>query len=237
MRSVVPVPVLEALTQKVPSSPPFPLPASTYDDTILGHLVDNDAYDSEVRADAVRGRVQIFFVAGHDTTGYTVAWLLCELDPGSPAALSAPRAYATISRALSRRRRHRTSARVRARDASPLAGRCAGLLARDSRAHIELADGTCTPLAVPSASCPSCCSTAWLADIPAPDEWRPERWLDGEGKLRTPEGLQPGGFSLGPRNCVGQALAMAEFKRVTAALASRFVFEAVEPPTPDGTSS
>ena len=41
------------------------------------------------------------------------------------------------------------------------------------------------------------------------------------------------GFSLGPRNCVGQALAMAELKRVTAALASRFVFEAVEPPTPD----
>ena len=67
----------------------------------------------------------------------------------------------------------------------------------------------------------------------APDEWRPERWLDGEGKLRTPEGLLPVGFSLGARNCVGQALAMAELKRVTAALASRFVFEAVEPPTPD----
>ena len=95
---------------------------------------------------------------------------------------------------------------------------------RETLEPIELADGTCIPSG-------SICHLPGLvlhrlADIP-------ERWLDGEGKLRTPEGLLPVAFSLGPRNCVGQALAMAELKRVTAALASRFVFEAVEPPTPD----
>ena len=45
-------------------------------DTILGHLVDNDAYASERMRCA---DVQSFLVAGHDTTGYTLAWLLCEL--------------------------------------------------------------------------------------------------------------------------------------------------------------
>ena len=100
---------------------------------------------------------------------------------------------------------------------------------RETLEPIELADGTCIPSG-------SICHLPFLllhrlADILAPDEWRPERWLDGEGKLRAPEGLLPVPFSLGPRNCVGQALAMAELKRVTAALVSRFVFEAVEPPT------
>ena len=47
--------------------------------------------------------------------------------------------------------------------------------------------------------------------------------------------FMPGLLALMPPTicCVGQALAMAELKHVTAALASRFVFEAVEPPTPD----
>ena len=59
------------------------------------------------------------------------------------------------------------------------------------------------------------------------------RRIDGEGKLRTPEGLFSAPFSTGQRNCVGQALAMGQLKQVVAALAVRFVFEVVTPPTPD----
>ena len=48
----------------------------TLDETILGHLVANQAYESdEMRA----ADVNIFIIAGHDTTGFTIAWLLCEL--------------------------------------------------------------------------------------------------------------------------------------------------------------
>ena len=48
----------------------------TLDETILGHLVANQAYESdEMRA----ADVTTFIVAGHDTTGFTIAWLLCEL--------------------------------------------------------------------------------------------------------------------------------------------------------------
>ena len=48
----------------------------TLDETILGHLVANQAYDSdEMRA----ADVNVFLLAGHDTTGFTLAWLLCEL--------------------------------------------------------------------------------------------------------------------------------------------------------------
>ena len=59
------------------------------------------------------------------------------------------------------------------------------------------------------------------------------RRIDGEGKLRTPEGLFSAPFSTGQRNCVGQALAMGQLKQVVAALAVRFVFEVVTPPTPE----
>ncbi len=60
------------------------------------------------------------------------------------------------------------------------------------------------------------------------------RRLDGEGKLRTPEGIfSTAPFSTGQRNCVGQALAMGQLKQVVAALTVRFVFEVVKPPTPD----
>ena len=59
------------------------------------------------------------------------------------------------------------------------------------------------------------------------------RRLDGEAKFRTPEGLFFAPFSIGQRNCVGQALAIGQLKQVVAALAVRFVFEVVTPPTPD----
>jgi len=201
----------------------LPEERAAMDETILGYLMDNDAYASERMRCA---EVESFLVAGHDSTGYTLAWLLCEL-------ARCPERAARLRDDL---------ARSQPAEAAPYLSACVhetlrfwpvgatGSL-RETLEPIELADGT----RIPSGSI---CQLPFLllhrlADIPAPDEWRPERWLDGEGKLRTPEGLLPVPFSLGPRSCVGQALAMAELKRVTAALASRFVFEAVEPPTPD----
>jgi cytochrome P450 len=59
-------------------------------------------------------------------------------------------------------------------------------------------------------------------------EFRPERWLDeigtkGPAGLTSDDVLRP--FSLGPRNCIGKLLALAEAKLVTAKLMWNFDME------------
>ena len=59
-------------------------------------------------------------------------------------------------------------------------------------------------------------------------EFRPERWLDeidakGPAGLTSDDVLKP--FSLGPRNCIGKLLALAEAKLVTAKLIWNFDME------------
>ena len=61
-----------------------------------------------------------------------------------------------------------------------------------------------------------------------PKEFRPERWLDeidakGPAGLTADDVLRP--FSLGPRNCIGKLLALAEAKLVTAKLMWHFDME------------
>jgi len=61
-----------------------------------------------------------------------------------------------------------------------------------------------------------------------PKEFRPERWLESDtttrpAGLRVDEVLRP--FSLGPRNCIGKLLALAEARLVTAKLLWHFDME------------
>jgi cytochrome P450 len=54
-----------------------------------------------------------------------------------------------------------------------------------------------------------------------PDEFLPERWLDGEAEKRRPRfAFIP--FSAGPRQCIGNAFSMMESVLVLATLAQRF---------------
>ena len=56
----------------------------------------------------------------------------------------------------------------------------------------------------------------------APDEFRPERWLDGlESRLPAYAYFPFGG---GPRRCIGQVFALMEAALVAATLAQRFQF-------------
>lgn len=61
----------------------------------------------------------------------------------------------------------------------------------------------------------------------SPKEFRPERWLDSEGKeaAHSPinDILRP--FSLGPRNCLGKLLALGELRLVLAKLLWQFDLE------------
>jgi cytochrome P450 len=54
----------------------------------------------------------------------------------------------------------------------------------------------------------------------APEEFRPERWLDGLAK-RLPRGAYLP-FGAGPRVCIGQSFAMMEATLLLATIASRF---------------
>ena len=56
----------------------------------------------------------------------------------------------------------------------------------------------------------------------APEEFRPERWLDGLTDRLPPYAYFP--FGGGPRKCIGQAFAMMELGIVVALLAQRFRF-------------
>jgi cytochrome P450 len=57
-----------------------------------------------------------------------------------------------------------------------------------------------------------------------PNEWVPERFLDGNG--RSLDGWLP--FSVGPRNCVGQPLATAELKILLAHMVRHYAFRRSE---------
>jgi cytochrome P450 len=68
------------------------------------------------------------------------------------------------------------------------------------------------------------------------DEWKPERWIGNtETGAADDEGKTGGGvpasawrpFERGPRNCIGQELAMLEARVILACLARRYVFEKV----------
>lgn len=65
----------------------------------------------------------------------------------------------------------------------------------------------------------------------APNEWRPERWLDGEAEKRRPRfAFIP--FSAGPRQCIGNSFSLMESTLVLATLAQRFAPALVEPALP-----
>jgi len=68
----------------------------------------------------------------------------------------------------------------------------------------------------------------WPANFAEPDQFLPERHLTagaGDGDRR--EALQPFGF--GPRNCIGQNMAMHEMRLIMACLLLKFDLELCDP--------
>ncbi|KAF8371589.1 hypothetical protein PRIPAC_78018 [Pristionchus pacificus] len=72
-----------------------------------------------------------------------------------------------------------------------------------------------------------------LADetvFPEPDKFKPERFLDGDGKLKTFKEFLP--FSVGKRQCPGEGLAKMELFLFFSNLTHRFHIENVDPSNP-----
>lgn len=70
--------------------------------------------------------------------------------------------------------------------------------------------------------------TVWGKDA---EEYRPERWLDAEGKATSKSDLEKSfnPFSTGPRVCVGRNLAIPEQQMLIATLVKRFDFKLEKP--------
>ncbi|KAL5217486.1 hypothetical protein ABZP36_018170 [Zizania latifolia] len=58
-------------------------------------------------------------------------------------------------------------------------------------------------------------------------EFRPERWISGEGKLRYVPSYKFISFNAGPRTCLGKEMAFVQLKTVAAAVLWNFAVEAV----------
>lgn len=67
----------------------------------------------------------------------------------------------------------------------------------------------------------------WPANFAEPDRFLPERHLAGATGGDRRETLQPFGF--GPRNCIGQNMAMHEMRLVLACLLLKFDLELCDP--------
>ena len=65
------------------------------------------------------------------------------------------------------------------------------------------------------------------ANFPDPDQFKPERWLDSNGKFQYKSYIfMP--FSIGPRVCVGESLAKADLQLFTAMMFHKYEFTAIE---------
>jgi cytochrome P450 len=193
--------------------------------SLIGMIDANRGY----RSDAERcADITIFLVAGHDTTGYQLAWTLCELaaHPAEQAALRAalraapePATCAELARTI--------------KESHSLNPATAMGSFRTVAREFEAADGARIP-AGSIVAMPTFCMHRSAAVYSQPDEFVPARWaasatepasaLPGEQPHQPPssELLLP--FSLGKRNCVGQALASMELQTVLALLLADYEF-------------
>ncbi|KAI9020624.1 cytochrome P450 [Hyaloraphidium curvatum] len=212
---------------------------------------------TELTDKELRDQVMTFLVAGHETTALAVSWTLWLLahNPAAQAALhaelsSAP-ALANLRAACARAAadplldldppavaaddldglKYLNMAfkeALRVIPPAPLAS--TRVVQRDTDLTVPRPDGTSDTYLIPKGTAIMVSPYAmhmsprlWEKGGGKVEEFRPERW-EGEGGEGA-VGWMP--FSMGPRGCIGQKLAMIEAKTVLAVLVTRFEFEPV----------
>eukprot|EP00613_Pedinella_sp_CCMP2098_P046541 CAMPEP_0171840062 /NCGR_PEP_ID=MMETSP0992-20121227/13740_1 /TAXON_ID=483369 /ORGANISM="non described non described, Strain CCMP2098" /LENGTH=507 /DNA_ID=CAMNT_0012456775 /DNA_START=138 /DNA_END=1662 /DNA_ORIENTATION=- len=191
--------------------------------SVLGHLADNTKYES----DAMRiADVATFIVGGHDTTGFTLAWTLIEL-------ARHPDILATLRLDVQAKGVDSDYLQAVIHESMRLWPVAAGGPVRSPTESIQIKDDLIIPKG-------ATCFIPFLAihraaNVKVPNEFIPGRWLENEA---LDDGFEDPNisffpFSLGARNCVGQALASAELRHVLAAVVSRFEFALQISPTPE----
>ena len=189
-------------------------------DSLIAHLCNNKMYRNERERCA---DVVTYLIGGHDTTGYTLAWILCEL-------ASNPAIQDKLAEDVEQ---HGTeSAYLQQIIKEGLRLHPVGALGsvRTCSTDIATPDGT----VIPAGS--SCLMPfyvifreQWIIDANA---FVPERWAPGAAQRRDLEQLVfP--FSLGRRDCIGQRMAMAQLRTVLAHIAPRYTLRIASEPVAD----
>mmetsp|Transcript_23540 Transcript_23540/g.23741 ORF Transcript_23540/g.23741 Transcript_23540/m.23741 type:complete len:520 (+) Transcript_23540:145-1704(+) len=198
------------------------------DPSIMGHLMRTEyASDNELCADII-----IFLFAGHDTTGYTLAWVILEICR-HPYVLKTiqnelDRLYPNPSTPIEHRDLYKLEyllcvirETMRLRPVVPSASfRMAAkdmnhngyIIPKNSRIHIS-------SYAI---------QRLYVEDG---DVFKPERWMKGSSQYQLLHDTNLS-FSLGKRSCVGQNMAMLELKLVLATVFRLFEFERSDPTAP-----
>lgn len=189
-------------------------------DSLISYLCRNDMYknDQERCADVV-----MYLIAGHDTTGYTLAWILCELarHPTIQDKLAADvAAMGTESPYL----QQIIKEGLRLHPVAALGS------IRSTSQDVPAPDGSVIPAG-------STCLIPFYVIfrdewIEGADAFVPERWDDSAPQRRELEkSVFP--FSLGRRDCIGQRMAMAQIKTVLAHIAVRYRLTMDQEPAAD----
>lgn len=193
------------------------------DSSILGHLIRSPyASDKERCAD-----MTMFLIAGHDTTGFTLAWALVEIARNPAVGAKIREELAAVAPAST------TSKYLTLDQLSSLTYlemvikevyRLWPVASLGSFRELSK-DHTYNGMILPKGSYAILPYYAIFrsAGVSNPDEFNPDRWREGApdaDKLNLM--LTP--FALGKRNCIGQTLATLELKSGLAHLVRSFIF-------------
>ncbi|KAJ8601905.1 hypothetical protein CTAYLR_002693 [Chrysophaeum taylorii] len=189
---------------------------SSSSSSILDHVVATNGYASR---DERIADVLNFLIGGHDTTGFSLAFALFEIAKKG-------RDFAARIRAELRAGTEDLLERVikEAMRLWPVAAMGSfrevtnpgGLVIPDTGLYLPEGATCVTPLFPILRAAPG---------VEDPDVFDPDRWLDPDQAQALRDAHFP--FSLGSRNCVGMALAMAEIRHVLAALIEHYDFALV----------
>jgi len=202
---------------------------------LLDHVTDPKnaatyASDKERLAEIIT-----YLVAGHDTTGYSLAFALYEIAKQGPDFAAKLRQEINDDHDLVPQ--HETSLFNRTCKEAlrlwPVAavGPVRRVTAKDGL-RVTAASGR--EYLLPhgaTAFCPFLPIMRLAPGVHEPETFDPDRWLDPGQADGLRASYMP--FSLGPRNCLGMAFALAELKRVLAAIVQRYDVTLVKDFRPD----
>eukprot|EP00521_Asterionellopsis_glacialis_P017455 CAMPEP_0195307676 /NCGR_PEP_ID=MMETSP0707-20130614/37836_1 /TAXON_ID=33640 /ORGANISM="Asterionellopsis glacialis, Strain CCMP134" /LENGTH=250 /DNA_ID=CAMNT_0040371929 /DNA_START=801 /DNA_END=1553 /DNA_ORIENTATION=- len=207
------------------SKPDSPQKKRNYkDDTIIFRILNNPEYvnDQERAAD-----ILFLLLAGHDTTAYTISWVLLEIARTQPPELMAYRKQITELERGDWTRidelHYMIKEGMRLHRVAPGSIRQTGI---DFEFNDEFLGRKVT---IPAYSA-VLSSFHGMSRNPEyfddPDEFLPSRWaaLSSDDDRINKMELANVAFSLGHRNCVGQSLANAEIQTVLATLLANYDF-------------
>lgn len=179
--------------------------------TFIDRIVTSDSYESDRERQA---EIVFLLLAGHDTTGFSIAWTLLELARNPEHIQDIRRSLVSMSPS---EWEHSEPLRNVIRESMRLHPAAAAGSIRIIGEDTETVDG----YLLPSGSIVFLSLILLLRNpnvYERPDEFAPKRWKDPSREMV--DSFLP--FSLGKQNCVGQALAKINLHSVVARMCSEF---------------